>query len=73
MTKNKQEKPKKDCQIAGEPKRACQLRAEKPETPEKETKEIAYGIISKEMAGEASSLSTLKRDEEHKKERCRRT
>ena len=48
-------------------------REEKLETPEKETKRIAYAIAMREMADETSSLKKINRSEEQKKERCGRT
>lgn len=48
-------------------------REEKRETPEKETKGIAYSIAMREMADDTSSLKKLNRGEEQKKERCGRT
>ena len=47
-------------------------REEKRETPEKETKGIAYSIAMREMADDTSSLKKLNRGEEQKKERCGR-
>ena len=73
MAKNKKEMKNLDRQIVREPEQLSQNNGEKLETPEKETKEIAYSIAMREMADDTSSLKKLNRSEEQKKERCGRT
>ena len=48
-------------------------REEKRETPEKETKGIAYAIAMREMADESLKIKKLNRSEDSEKERCGRT